>query len=186
MAANLVKLSGLLRPACGPLATVRVYREAIKEAQLSRLFSTLRLGQKSPNPAPVCPSWTQQSSTSFRPLPCYGILQRIQPLLPSLKLQPVRSVTYYSVKLGKRKSVKAVVKRFLRLHCGLWVRRKAGYKKKLWKKLPARRKRLREHVFCNKTQTKLLDKMTTSFWKRRNWFLNDPHQKYHDRTNLRV
>lgn len=67
----------------------------------------------------------------------------------------------------------------------LWCQQ-AGYKKKLWKKKPARRKRLREHVFCNKTQSKLLDKMTTSFWKRRNWFVNDPYLKYHDRVNLKV
>lgn len=67
----------------------------------------------------------------------------------------------------------------------LWCKQ-AGYKKKLWKKKPARRKRLREHVFCNKTQSKLLNKMTTSFWKRRNWFVNDPYLKYHDRVNLKV
>ncbi|XP_026141310.1 large ribosomal subunit protein bL35m isoform X2 [Carassius auratus] len=115
-----------------------------------------------------------------------GLLKRVTPLVPSLKLQPVRNLTYYSLRKGKRKSVKSVVQRFLRLHCGLWVRRKAGYKKKLWKKSAARKKRLREHVFCNKTQSKLLDKMTTSYWKRRNWFLNDPFQKYHDRVNLKV
>ncbi|KAF5892551.1 39S ribosomal protein L35, mitochondrial-like [Clarias magur] len=96
------------------------------------------------------------------------LLQRVSPLVPSLMQQPCRNLTYYSVKKGKRKTVKAVVQRFLRLHCGLWVRRKAGYKKKLWKKSAARKKRLREHVFCNKTQCKKLDKMTTSFWKRRN------------------
>uniref|UniRef100_A0A673FUK6 Large ribosomal subunit protein bL35m n=1 Tax=Sinocyclocheilus rhinocerous TaxID=307959 RepID=A0A673FUK6_9TELE len=106
----------------------------------------------------------------------------VTPLIPSLMLQPVRNLTYYSLRKGKRKSVKSVVQRFLRLHCGLWVRRKAGYKKKLWKKSAARKKRLREHVFCNKTQCKLLDKMTTSYWKRRNWYLNDPYQKYQDRS----
>ncbi|XP_067885362.1 39S ribosomal protein L35, mitochondrial isoform X2 [Heterodontus francisci] len=82
--------------------------------------------------------------------------------------QPVRALTYCSLRKGKRKSVKSVVKRFLRLHCGLWVRRKAGYKKRLWKKRAARKRRLRQHVFCNKTQSKMLDKMTTDFWKRRN------------------
>ncbi|KAF7666448.1 hypothetical protein LDENG_00108800 [Lucifuga dentata] len=114
----------------------------------------------------------------------YSILQRASALIPSLIQQPSRSLTYYSLKKGKRKSVKSVTERFLRLHCGLWLRRKAGYKKKLWKKKPARKKRLREHVFCNKTQSKLLDKMTTSFWKRRNWYVNDPYLKYHDRVNL--
>ncbi|XP_017274115.1 39S ribosomal protein L35, mitochondrial isoform X2 [Kryptolebias marmoratus] len=115
-----------------------------------------------------------------------SILQHVSALVPSLTWQPCRSLTYHSVKKGKRKSVKSVTERFMRLHCGLWIRRKAGYKKKLWKKLPARRKRLREIVFCNKTQSRLLDKMTTSFWKRRNWYLDDPYLKYHDRVNLKV
>ncbi|NWX36460.1 RM35 protein, partial [Notiomystis cincta] len=110
----------------------------------------------------------------------------VTPLLPSVLQQPVRTLTYCSLRKGKRKSVKSVVKRFLRLHNGLWVRRKSGYKKKLWKKSAARKKRLREFVLCTRTQCKLLDKMTTSFWKRRNWYLDDPYQKYHDRTNLRV
>ncbi|XP_004691439.1 PREDICTED: 39S ribosomal protein L35, mitochondrial [Condylura cristata] len=114
------------------------------------------------------------------------ILNRFAPLLPNVLKLPVRTVTYFSSRKGKRKTVKAVIYRFLRLHSGLWLRRKAGYKKKLWKKTPARKKRLREFVFCNKTQTKLLDKMTTSFWKRRNWYADDPYQKYHDRTNLKV
>uniref|UniRef100_A0A8C5M3A2 Large ribosomal subunit protein bL35m n=1 Tax=Leptobrachium leishanense TaxID=445787 RepID=A0A8C5M3A2_9ANUR len=117
---------------------------------------------------------------------CTSLLQRVTPLVPSIFQQPSRSVTYFSVKTGKRKSVKAVVKRFMRLHCGLWIRKKAGYKKKLWKKMAARRRRLREIVICNKTQSKLLDKMTTSFWKRRNWYVDDPYQKYHDRTNLKL
>ncbi|XP_041041402.1 39S ribosomal protein L35, mitochondrial isoform X2 [Carcharodon carcharias] len=42
--------------------------------------------------------------------------------------QPVRALTYCSLRKGKRKSVKSVVKRFLRLHCGLWVRRKVTRK----------------------------------------------------------
>ncbi|XP_049982402.1 large ribosomal subunit protein bL35m [Alexandromys fortis] len=119
---------------------------------------------------------------------CY-ILQtvfRVAALVPSVLKPPVRTLTYCSKRKGKRKTVKSVVHRFLRLHSGLWLRRKAGYKKKLWKKTTARKKRLREFVFCNKTQSKLLDKMTTSFWKRRNWYAGDPYQMYHDRTNLRV
>ncbi|XP_074759821.1 large ribosomal subunit protein bL35m isoform X1 [Athene noctua] len=114
-----------------------------------------------------------------------SVLSSVTSLLPSILQQPARTVTYYSIRKGKRKTVKAVIKRFLRLHNGLWVRRKAGYKKKLWKKSAAQRKRLRELVLCNRTQCKLLDKMTTSFWKRRNWYVDDPYQKYHDRTNLR-
>ncbi|KAJ8269414.1 hypothetical protein COCON_G00120210 [Conger conger] len=186
MATNLVKLSGLLRSALGTGMKVSVCRDATKAGPLYRLFSTPRPRQEVPNPAQIRTFRTQLSPANINLAPCYNILQRIQPLLPSLASQPIRSLTYYSIKRGKRKTVKSVVKRFLRLHCGLWLRRKSGYKKKLWKKLPARRRRLRQHVFCNRTQSKLLDKMTTSFWKRRNWYLNDPYQKYHDRTNLKV
>ncbi|KAM4053781.1 large ribosomal subunit protein bL35m [Anomaloglossus baeobatrachus] len=125
---------------------------------------------------------------AHNPAPAQGsaILSSVTPLLPSLLHQPSRTITYISLRKGKGKSVRSVIKRFMRLHCGLWIRRKAGYKKKLWKKSAARKKRLREIVFCNKTQSKLLDKMTSSFWKRRNWYIDDPYQKYHDRTNLKL
>uniref|UniRef100_UPI0037E70828 large ribosomal subunit protein bL35m n=1 Tax=Semicossyphus pulcher TaxID=241346 RepID=UPI0037E70828 len=175
MAAALARrVSGLLRP-----LSVTLCAKTPQVCQLSCLIQ----------PQPICssavaavraPLWAAVCQT-----PRYNILQRVSALIPSLTQQPSRSLTYYSVKKGKRKSVKSVTERFMRLHCGLWIRRKAGYKKKLWKKRPARRKRLREHVFCNKTQSKLLDKMTTSFWKRRNWYADDPYQKYHDRVNLK-
>ncbi|KAK2541115.1 Mrpl35 [Columba livia] len=115
-----------------------------------------------------------------------SILSSVTSLLPNLLQQPARTLTYCSLRKGKRKTVKAVTKRFLRLHNGLWVRRQSGYKKKLWKKSASQKKRLRELVLCTRTQCKLLDKMTTSFWKRRNWYVDDPYQKYHDRTNLRL
>ncbi|XP_068131556.1 large ribosomal subunit protein bL35m [Hyperolius riggenbachi] len=114
-----------------------------------------------------------------------SILSRVTPLLSSILQQPARPITYISLRKRKRKSVDAVTERFMRLHCGLWIRKKAGCRKKLWKKTSRRKKRLREIVFCNKTQSKLLDKMTTPYWKRRNWYVDDQYQKYHDRTNLK-
>ncbi|XP_027522962.1 39S ribosomal protein L35, mitochondrial isoform X1 [Corapipo altera] len=141
-----------------------------------------------PAPAPLrAPLWAPRPLGGNRPQTAApSVLSSVTPLLPSILQQPARTLTYYGLRKGKRKSVKAVVKRFLRLHNGLWVRRKAGYKKKLWKKSASQKKRLREFVLCNRTQCKLLDKMTTSFWKRRNWYVDDPYQKYHDRTNLQV
>lgn len=47
-------------------------------------------------------------------------------LLPNVLKPPVRTVTYCSSRKGKRKTVKAVIYRFLRLHSGLWLRRKVG------------------------------------------------------------
>nr|XP_020446726.1 39S ribosomal protein L35, mitochondrial [Monopterus albus] len=176
MAATLARrLSGLLRPLSASLCA--------RTPQLCQLSS---LTQPSPLYTSAAGAFCAPLRAAASQTSRYNILQRVAVLLPSVTQHPSRSLTYFSLKKGKRKSVKPVVKRFMRLHCGLWIRRKAGYKKKLWKKKPARRKRLREHVFCNKTQCKLLDKMTTSFWKRRNWYVNDPYQKYHDRYNLKV
>ncbi|XP_070835716.1 large ribosomal subunit protein bL35m [Chaetodon trifascialis] len=176
MASALVRrVPGLLRP-----LSVSLCAKTPQVCQLSSLihpsplYNSAAAAVRAPLRAAVCQT------------PRYNILQRVLPLIPSLTQQPIRSLTYYSVKKGKRKTIKSVTDRFMRLHCGLWIRRKAGYKKKLWMKSPARRKRLREHVFCNKTQSKLLDKMTTSFWKRRNWYVNDPYMKYHERVNLKV
>lgn len=47
-------------------------------------------------------------------------------MLPDVLKLPVRTVTYFSSRKGKRKTVKAVVYRFLRLHSGLWLRRKVS------------------------------------------------------------
>ncbi|XP_064007779.1 large ribosomal subunit protein bL35m isoform X2 [Pogoniulus pusillus] len=131
---------------------------------------------------------TPAAAPLWKPRPLWGSLPGGGPpsALCSILQQPARTLTYYSLRKGKRKSVKSVVKRFLRLHNGLWVRRGAGYKKRLWKKSAAQRRRLRELMLCTRTQCKLLDKMTTSFWKRRNWYLDDPYQKYHNRTNLHL
>ncbi|CAJ1073692.1 S ribosomal protein L35%2C mitochondrial [Xyrichtys novacula] len=176
MAAALARrVSGLLRP-----LSVSLCAKTPQLCQLSSLTQRPPL-YSSAAAAVNAPLWAAAGLT-----PRYNILQRVSSYIPNLTQQPSRSLTYYSVKKGKRKSVKSVTERFMRLHCGLWIRRKAGYKKKLWKKKPARRKRLREHVFCNKSQSKLLDKMTTSFWRRRNWYLDDPYMKYHNRVNLKV
>ncbi|XP_062326370.1 39S ribosomal protein L35, mitochondrial [Osmerus eperlanus] len=174
MAAALARsVPGLLRPLTLVIKTPQICRfSAVIHRQ-----TVLRCATAAP-----AGSWVAKTIQSPQP----SILQRVSPLIPSLVQPPSRTLTYFSLKKGKRKTVRSVTKRFLRLHCGLWVRRKSGYKKKLWKKMPARKKRLREHVFCNKTQSKLLNKMTTSFWKRRNWYVNDPYEKYHDRVNLKV
>ncbi|XP_075839972.1 large ribosomal subunit protein bL35m [Microtus pennsylvanicus] len=175
--------SGILRPlnVLGP----STYWNYAKNACLKSALCTIHFRHIQ---TPVVSS-APRLVTSVRSLthgPTAAVLNRVAALVPSVLKPPVRTLTYCSKRKGKRKTVKSVVHRFLRLHSGLWLRRKAGYKKKLWKKTTARKKRLREFVFCNKTQSKLLDKMTTSFWKRRNWYAGDPYQMYHDRTNLRV
>jgi len=99
-------------------------------------------------------------------------------------ITPRRSVVRFSALNGKRKTVKAVIKRFYRLNWGIWIRPRAGRHKKLWKKNAARRKRARTHVFCNATQTYMLDKMVAKFWRKKTYYVDDPYESYHKRENF--
>ncbi|XP_066263088.1 large ribosomal subunit protein bL35m [Euwallacea similis] len=92
-----------------------------------------------------------------------------------------RELTKFSMRTGKRKTVKAVVHRFYRLHWGGWIRRLAGCHKRMWRKSPNRKRRHRQHVFCNVTQSRLLDKMVTNFWRKPKYYVNDPYEPYHTR-----
>ncbi|XP_050438592.1 39S ribosomal protein L35, mitochondrial isoform X2 [Adelges cooleyi] len=113
------------------------------------------------------------------------ILNRNTCIVPSnvlnFNVQPNRGLTKFSLKKGKRKTVKTVVDRFYRLAWGIWIRTKCGRSKKLWKKPAARKRRLRQHVFCNAKQSTLLDKMTTKYWKKRRYYPDDPYEPYHSR-----
>lgn len=96
--------------------------------------------------------------------------------------QSIRTVTKFSLRSGKRKSVKCVPDRFYRLHWGGWIRTRCGRHKKMHKKKANRKRRLRQHVFVNSTQAWLLDKMVTKFWKRPKHYIDDPYEPYHTRT----
>jgi large subunit ribosomal protein L35 len=93
----------------------------------------------------------------------------------------VRTVTRFSYKLGKRKSVKCVKKRFYRLDWGIWIRTRTARHKRLWKKSQNKRRKLRQHVFVNSTQSWMLDKMMTTFWRRPKHHVDDPYAPYHKR-----
>ncbi|XP_014471484.1 PREDICTED: 39S ribosomal protein L35, mitochondrial [Dinoponera quadriceps] len=113
------------------------------------------------------------------------LLSRATENLPPVPVEPiniqVRTVVRFSLSRGKRQTVKTVLKRFYRLNWGIWIRTKSGRHKHLWKKSAARRKRLRQHVFCNATQCKLLDKMVNKYWKRPRYYVDDPYTPYHSR-----
>ncbi|KAK7861630.1 hypothetical protein R5R35_010133 [Gryllus longicercus] len=104
-----------------------------------------------------------------------------QPTNVPLCEPPTRTVTKFSLQKGKRKTVKAVVKRFFRLHWGGWIRTVAGRHKKMWKKSAKRRHRLKQHLLCNSTQSYLLDKMVTKFWRTPKYYVEDPYEPYHTR-----
>ncbi|XP_062065791.1 large ribosomal subunit protein bL35m isoform X2 [Lepus europaeus] len=120
--------AGVLRAASGllrPLNTLAApaYRNCTKNACLISALSTRHFSHIQ---APVVSS-APRLTTSVRNLTCghsTTIPNRVAPLLPSVLKQPVRTVTYFSSRKGKRKTVKAVIYRFLRLHSGLWLRRK--------------------------------------------------------------
>lgn len=95
---------------------------------------------------------------------------------------PIRTLITCSLRSGKRKSVAAVYTRFKRLNWGGWIRTRCGRHKKMHKKCPNLKHRLRQHVFVNATQSYLLDKMVTKFWKRPKFYIDDPYEPYHERS----
>lgn len=104
--------------------------------------------------------------------------------LPQTNQETVRTLIKYSWGKGKRKSVRAVLKRFYRLRWGGWIRTRCGRAKKLWKKRGPQRRRLRQHVFCNATQSTLLDKMAGKFWTKPKYYVDDIYEPYHTRNEF--
>ena len=85
---------------------------------------------------------------------------------------------------GEPETYQEAIDRFFRLHNGLWIRTRAGRHKKLWRKKHRRIKRLREHVVCNDTQCRMLDKMVNIEYKKPTYFVEDPYTPYHRKSNL--
>ncbi|KAK7086053.1 mitochondrial 54S ribosomal protein YmL35 [Halocaridina rubra] len=113
-----------------------------------------------------------------------SLFLRPQPSLLNSFVHPTvqtRSVTKWSLSKGKRSTVKAVILRFKRLNWsgrGIWIRARAGASKKMWKKNRKRKHRAKTHVFCNATQSQMLDKMVTRFWRRNRYYPDDPYRPY--------
>uniref|UniRef100_A0A336MA23 Large ribosomal subunit protein bL35m n=1 Tax=Culicoides sonorensis TaxID=179676 RepID=A0A336MA23_CULSO len=100
--------------------------------------------------------------------------------------EQTRSVTKFSLRKGKRKSIKAVIKRFYRLNWGIWIRTRTGRHKKMWKKSASRRAKLRQHVFVNGSQSWFLDKCVTKFWRKPKYYVDDIYEPYHERPEFFV
>lgn len=92
-----------------------------------------------------------------------------------------RSVTKFSLSKGKRKTVEVVLRKFYRLNWGIWIRGKCGREKRLYTKSARRKRRLRQHVFCNAKQSWLLDSMVTKYWRKPKYYVDDPYEPYHTR-----
>lgn len=128
------------------------------------------------------PSKTLCSPVALKHLSLPSCAQPSGSLPASLECVPVRTVTKFSHKLGKRKTVHAVLRRFKRLDWGGWIRTKCGRHKKMFKKKANRKHRLRQHVLINSTQSTLLNKMCTKFWHRPRHFVDDIYEPYHTRS----
>ncbi|XP_068157947.1 large ribosomal subunit protein bL35m [Drosophila tropicalis] len=157
--------SGALRSACRLPATISVL-----PATQRACFSQLMVAQKPSNILPAG-SLTPTSTTQ---------LLQLLPPAPATTIS-TRTVTKFSLIKGKRKTSKAVLKRFKRLDWGAWIRTHTGRHKKMFKKSSALRRRLRQHVFTNATQSWLLDKLVTNFWRRPKHYIDDPYAPYHKR-----
>lgn len=99
-------------------------------------------------------------------------------------VQPVRTRILFSYRGGKPRTVRAVVHRFFRLYNGLWIRARAGRHKKRWMKPLRRVQQLKQHVFVNRTQCRLLDRMVNKFYKTPKYYVDDPYAPYHRKSNL--
>ncbi|XP_046668569.1 39S ribosomal protein L35, mitochondrial [Homalodisca vitripennis] len=104
----------------------------------------------------------------------------------SVLVDTVRTNIKFSKTKGKRKTVKVVLKKFYRLNWGCWIHAKCGRHKRLYKKSAARRRRLQYHVFCNSTQSMLLDKMVTRYWRKPKYYVDDSYEPYHTREEFKL
>lgn len=127
------------------------------------------------------------SSNNAASLLCKSPTAQLPQILQPFPLQDQsRSVTKFSRTNGKRKTIKAVIKRFYRLDWGTWIRTKTARHKKMWKKTMKRRARLRQHVFVNGTQSWFLDKCVTKFWRKPKYYVDDIYEPYHERPEFFV
>lgn len=102
-------------------------------------------------------------------------------LTQSPLVQSVRTVVRYDITSGRKQTVEDVPARFYRLANGLWLRAIAGRERKMWKKHRKRRRRNKQFIFCNKTQSKMLDRMVTMEYKTRKYYPDDPLQQFQER-----
>ncbi|CAG9829580.1 unnamed protein product [Diabrotica balteata] len=161
----------------------QILYSAARVASISAKSNTQLLTQNLTKPSCIHPVVTR----NFTSILCNAQIRAPKVLFknpsasPSLVNTAIRTVTKFSFQQGKRKTVKTVLRRFYRLHWGGWIRTKCGRHKRLWRKSPPRKRRLRQHVFCNATQSTLLDKMVAPYWRKPKYYVDDPYEPFHSR-----
>ncbi|KAI4497863.1 hypothetical protein M0802_006979 [Mischocyttarus mexicanus] len=161
------------RPSIGNVGilTLKEYPKLVTNVTQNRSFSFLSTQ-----------SWLNRDGVNDKSL--IGAVTKNGNILSSVQdttIIPKRTVIKFSMRKGKRKTVKTVLKRFYRLHWGIWIRRYSAHSKRQWSKTERRKRRLRQHIFVNGQQSWLLDKMVTKFWRRKRFYVDDPYNPYHQR-----
>ncbi|CAI9717210.1 ribosomal L35, mitochondrial [Octopus vulgaris] len=116
---------------------------------------------------------------------CNGLNQKLLSAPQTPNVTNIRNKIVCSYKKGRPKSSSAVVSRFYRLRSGLWIRARSGRSNKRWAKNSRRVFRLQETVFCNKTQSKKLERMVSRHWLKKRYFPDDPYEIYQDRSTTK-
>lgn len=99
-------------------------------------------------------------------------MRRTEMCLKSPSIIPTTRCINTKSKLGKRKTCKAVAKRFLRTGKGKLKRWRVGKNHKMMHKGPKRSRHLRKPTYVNKQQLKLLNKMLNGWWNMLRYLLN--------------
>lgn len=128
-----------------------------------RILSSCRVQNISSRQSTYCFGYIRPKSIHCLNNAHLHLSPRTSHLLNFSSVIPTRTLTYYSRRKGKRKTVKAVIRRFRRTGSGKWKRWQAGKNHFNSKKTSKRRSRLRRYVICNKQQTKLLNKMVNGW-----------------------
>ncbi|GAB6031579.1 hypothetical protein CHUAL_009344 [Chamberlinius hualienensis] len=127
----------------------------------------------------------QIALTAYKPGLLQSVLGRTS-FLPSVACgQQVRNMIMFSKRKCKKKTVKAVVNRFFRLQWGGWVRPRYGRDKRLWQKGWKRRQRDRQHYLVNSRYSRLFNMMTSDFYKKPTYYIDDIYEPYHKRHGVR-
>ena len=140
-----------------------LFNPALRCIRLRALASCKILRNFTSRPSTNCFGFIYPSNTVYLNNAHFQFCSRIANGLSYSPAFPARTLTYYSRRKGKRKTVKAVVRRFRRTGSGKWKRWQAGKNHFNSKKTSKRRSRLRRYVICNKQQTKLLNKMVNGW-----------------------
>lgn len=176
------KANALLRPTNGVFAMSKTISPVISKSvdtptfKLYSSYSTL--GSLHPGS-----SLLKYHEHSFGRSLYYPMFAATTPLQFSPIVCQTRTVTVVSRNKGKRKTSQMIISRFKRLGNGLWIHRIPGYKKKVWRMImksggPRKLYNMRKHIICNNTQSTMLDKLVTDYWKRPRWIVTDPYKGY--------